>query len=125
MSLDDWPRLTWSFGCTLRSSPRTPPSSSEARLASTSFMFMLLCVPEPVCHTDSGNSSGHLPAMTSSAARMMPSATFGSSSPRSALTLAAARLSRAIALTRGSGIFSVDIAKKCSERWVCAPHRWS
>ena len=23
-----------------------------ARLASTSFMFMLVCVPEPVCHTD-------------------------------------------------------------------------
>ncbi|CFU04659.1 Uncharacterised protein [Bordetella pertussis] len=123
VSLDDWPRFTWSLGCTLRPSPRSPPSSSEARLASTSFMFMLLCVPEPVCQTDSGNSSGHLPAITSSAARMMASATCGSSSPSSALTLAAARFRRAMAATSGTGIFSVEIAKKCSERWVCAPHR--
>src|SRR5271169_5146167 len=50
-SLDDWPRLTSSFGCTSRPSPRAPPSSSEARLASTSLTFMLVWVPEPVCHT--------------------------------------------------------------------------
>lgn len=29
--------------------PRSPPSSSLARLASTSFIFILLWVPEPVC----------------------------------------------------------------------------
>ena len=51
-SFDDWPRLTSSFGCTRRASPRSPPSSSLARLASTSFTFMLVCVPEPVCQTD-------------------------------------------------------------------------
>ena len=55
-SFDDWPRLTSSFGCTSRPSPRGPPRSSEARLASTSLTFMLVCVPEPVCQTASGNS---------------------------------------------------------------------
>ena len=47
--------------CRARCSPRSPPISSEARLASTSFMFMLLWVPDPVCQTASGNSSGWLP----------------------------------------------------------------
>ncbi len=55
-SFDDWLRLTSSFGWTSRPSPSGPPRSCEARLASTSFMFMLLCVPEPVCQTESGNS---------------------------------------------------------------------
>jgi hypothetical protein len=34
--------------------PRGPPSSSLARLASTSFMFMLVWVPEPVCQITRG-----------------------------------------------------------------------
>ena len=34
----------------------------------TSLTFMFVCVPEPVCHTTSGNSSGSLPRITSSAA---------------------------------------------------------
>ena len=56
-SFDDWPLFTSSLGCTRRPSPRSPPRISLARLASTSFMFMLLCVPLPVCQTTSGNSS--------------------------------------------------------------------
>ena len=79
-SLDDWPRLTSSLGCTRRPSPRAPPSNSEARLASTSLTFMLVCVPEPVCQTASGNSSAWPPASASSAAAMMASAFFASSS---------------------------------------------
>ena len=51
-SLEDCPRFTSSFGCTRRAAPRAPPSSSLARFASTSFTFMLVWVPEPVCHTD-------------------------------------------------------------------------
>ena len=53
-SLDDWPMLTWSLGWTLRPMPRSPPSSSLARLAITSFTFMLVWVPLPVCQTTSG-----------------------------------------------------------------------
>ena len=34
-------------------------------------MFMLICVPEPVCQTTSGNSASCLPAITSSAAAMI------------------------------------------------------
>ena len=56
-SFDDWPRLTSSFGWTSRASPRVPPRISDARLASTSLTFMLVCVPEPVCQTARGNSA--------------------------------------------------------------------
>ena len=55
-SLEDCPRLTSSLGCSSRCCPRTPPMSSDARLASTSFMFIWVCVPEPVCQTESGNA---------------------------------------------------------------------
>ena len=64
---EDWPLLTSSLGWTSRSSPRSPPRISLARLASTSFMFMLVWVPLPVCQTTSGNSSSCRPASTSSA----------------------------------------------------------
>lgn len=40
-SLEDCEALTWSLGCTSR-------SAVEARVASTSFMFMFELVPEPV-----------------------------------------------------------------------------
>src|SRR5262249_14932623 len=56
-SFDDWLMLTWSLGCTGAFAPRLPPNNSLARLAITSFMFMLVWVPEPVCQTTSGNSS--------------------------------------------------------------------
>ena len=45
-----------------------------ARFEMTSFAFMLLCVPDPVCQTTSGNSSSSLPSITSCAAAMMTSA---------------------------------------------------
>jgi hypothetical protein len=62
MSLLDWLALTWSFGWTAR------PSRSDESVASTSFMFMLLLVPEPVWKTSIGNSSSQRPSATSSAA---------------------------------------------------------
>jgi hypothetical protein len=37
-------------------------------------MFMLVCVPEPVCQTDSGNSASSRPDATSAAARSIASA---------------------------------------------------
>ena len=48
VSLDDWPRLQWSFGWTGDLPPRWPPSRSLARLAITSLAFMFDWVPEPV-----------------------------------------------------------------------------
>ena len=51
VSLDDWPMLTWSLGCTGCFVPSVPPSSWLARLPMTSLMFMFDWVPDPVCHT--------------------------------------------------------------------------
>ena len=44
-SFEDWPRLTWSLGCT----------PSPASVAMTSLAFMLDEVPEPVWKTSIGN----------------------------------------------------------------------
>jgi hypothetical protein len=54
LSLLDCPMLTSSFGATGRWDPSSPPSSCEARFPMTSLRFMLLWVPDPVCHTKSG-----------------------------------------------------------------------
>ena len=51
VSLEDWPMLTWSLGCTGVLLPSSPPSSWIARLEMTSLTFMFDWVPEPVCHT--------------------------------------------------------------------------
>src|SRR6185503_8290860 len=124
-SLDDWPMLTSSFGCTRGFWARSPPSSWEARLASAAFAFVLLCVPEPVCQTLSGHSASCLPSSTSCAARRMASAFLASSSPSSAFTCAAALFTRASAYTTASGMRSLEMRKKRRLRSVCAPHRRS
>ncbi len=54
VSLLDWPRLTWSLGCTGLFVPSGCPAISLARLAMTSLAFMLECVPLPVCQTTRG-----------------------------------------------------------------------
>ena len=54
--------------------PASPPTSWMHRLAITSLTFMFDCVPDPVCHTYSGNSSSSSPPMTSSPTRSMSSA---------------------------------------------------
>ena len=46
-SFDDWPRLTWSLGCTIFE-PLVPPRISVARLAMTSLALVLVEVPDPV-----------------------------------------------------------------------------
>ena len=61
VSLLDWLALTWSLGCT--SWP-----AFVARVAMTSFMFMLELVPEPVWKTSTGKWSSWSPATTSAAA---------------------------------------------------------
>src|SRR3954470_10081031 len=120
-SLDDCPMLTSSFGWTRRLAPRSPPRSSEARLASTSLTFMLLCVPEPVCHTTNGNSPSCLAASTSSAARRMASALRSSSRPSALLALAAAFFTSVSAWITASGMRSPEMRKKRRLRSVCAP----
>ena len=54
-SLDDWQMFTWSLGCTLFD-PRSPPSSSVARLAMTSLALVLVEVPDPVWKMSTTNS---------------------------------------------------------------------
>ena len=55
VSLEDCPLFTSSFGWIGDFEPTSAPAIWIARFAMTSFAFMLLCVPEPVCHTTSGN----------------------------------------------------------------------
>src|SRR5262249_34482789 len=121
-SFDDWLMLTWSFGCTGDFEPSLPPSFKFAAFAITSFTFMLVCVPEPVCHTVSGKCSSSLPSAISCATVAMAAARLASRDPSARLTSAAARLITPRARTISIGIRSVPIWKLCSERSVCAPH---
>lgn len=61
-------------------------------MASTSLVFMLDEVPDPVWKTSTGNWSSQRPSTTSAAASWMAAATSGSSTFSSAFTLAAAAL---------------------------------
>ena len=112
VSFEDCERLTESLGCTGPSSA-TPSAAAIwfARFARTSFTFMFDCVPEPVCHTLSGNWSSCLPERTSSAARSMRSAALGSRVPSWAFACAAAFLRMANARTMPWGMVSVPMGK--------------
>ena len=56
VSLEDCDLFTSSFAFTTGSpSPILNPARTCALLATTSFTFILLCVPEPVCHITNGN----------------------------------------------------------------------
>ena len=92
-------------------------------MASTSFMFMLVCVPEPVCQTDErelavvlagehlvGGGDDRVGLLRDRARRA------------SRLTTAALRLTSASARISSRGMRSVEMSKWCSERCVCAPH---
>jgi len=50
---------------------------------------MLLCVPEPVCQTASGNSASCFPARTSAAARWIASRFLGVEQPEGAIHVSA------------------------------------
>ena len=123
VSLEDWPRLTWSLGWTGVLEPRSPPASSMARLEMTSLEFMLDWVPEPVWKTTSGNSVSRSPAMTSSPALAMSSAMSAGSSPSSALARAAdfLRIPRALIMGRPHTKVSRPMSKLCRLRSVWAP----
>ncbi|GDY50302.1 hypothetical protein SVIO_009250 [Streptomyces violaceusniger] len=92
VSFEDCPMLTWSLGWMGDLLPNSPPTSWIARLLITSLVFMLDCVPDPVCHTYNGKWSSSLPAMTSSATRRIRSAFQAGSRPARPLTTAAAFL---------------------------------
>ena len=82
---------------------------------------MLVCVPEPVCHTTSGKWPSSLPSITSCAAAAIARARLASRMPSDWFTSAAARLTSAIARISGCGMRSSPMRKFCSERCVCAP----
>ena len=67
LSLLDWLLFTSSLGCTVFS-PIFPPRIYVALLAITSFTFIFVWVPDPVCQTIRGKLSSNLPDITSSAA---------------------------------------------------------
>jgi hypothetical protein len=92
LSFEDCDMFTWSFGCTGAFEPSSPPTSWMQRFEITSLTFMFDCVPEPVCHTYSGNSLSSLPAITSSATRSISSPVQAGSRPALVFTCAAAFL---------------------------------
>ena len=54
--------FTWSLGWIGSWEPSVPPTSWMHRLEMTSLTFMFDWVPDPVCHTYSGNSVSSCPA---------------------------------------------------------------
>ena len=121
VSFDDCDMLTWSLGWTGVLLPSSAPESSMARLEMTSLTFMFVCVPDPVCQTNSGKWSASLPAITSSAAATIGSQVSGGILPRSQLTRAAAFFSTAMARITAVGMRSSATEKWCNDRSVCAP----
>jgi len=88
-------------------------------------MFMLLCVPLPVCHTTSGKCSSYFPLMMSSHTAAIASAFSLSKLPRRSLAIAVLRFKIANAFTTSFGIFSEPILKFSLLRCVCAPQNLS
>ena len=126
VSLELCDRFTWSFGWIgVRRVTKRFTASRLASVATTSFMFMLLCVPDPVCHTLRGNWLSQSPAATDTHASEMSEHIWASSTPSSSLARAAACLSWAKARMMPTGCVSVPMGKFSSERCVCAPHKAS
>ena len=92
-----------------------------ARLEITSFAFMLVCVPDPVCQTTSGKLSSNLPSITSLAAAAIAVPRSAEISPWSMFTSAQAFLITPRARTMAIGCFSQPMGKLMMDRWVCAP----
>ena len=72
--------------------------ANRALLAITSFTFMFVCVPEPVCQTFKGKFSSNLPLITSSDALIIALEILLSINLSLACTIAAALLIIAIDL---------------------------
>ncbi len=121
VSFDDCEALTWSFGCT------GWPSTSEARLASTSLTFMFVDVPDPVWNTSTGNWSSSSPVSTRRAAAAMAPAVASSTpgTPSPAFTRAAWRLMAARAWATRTSSGRPAIGKLAMASSVCVPQRGS
>ena len=96
-----------------------------ARLAMTSFAFMFVCVPEPVCQTTSGKWSASFPEIISSAAAQMAlhfSAVRAVGHRRAFVRVAAFfRMPNAWMISGGMGSRPCPIGKFSKLRCVCAP----
>ena len=120
-SLEDWPRLTWSFGCTGFFAPSGAPRISLALLAITSLAFMFHDVPDPVWKTSIGKWASHFPCAISSAACSIARAMGASRRPSAPFTDAAACFTCPSARTRDTGIRSSETEKFSTARCVWAP----
>ena len=85
---------------------------------------MLVCVPDPVCQIERGNSSSYRPAARASAASTIARAQSSDSRPRERLARAAAAFWWPKAWMTSQGIFGPS-GKSRRARAVCGPHRRS
>jgi hypothetical protein len=88
----------------------------------TSLVFMLLEVPDPVWKTSIGKCWSQSPRATSAAAVVIASAVSCGSTPREALTAAAAPLMAASAPISSRSMGVPEMGKFSTARWVCARH---
>ena len=117
----DWDLFTWSFGWTGFFVPFLPPKISIALFAITSFTFILVWVPEPVCQTFSGKCSSNLPLITSLDAFTIALEIFGTICFSFLWTIAAAFLMIAIDFIKTGLTRNSPISKYFFDLWVDAP----
>ena len=119
VSLDDWDILISSLGCS-----SFFPASSLPRFAITSLLFILDCVPEPVCQTTRGKCAFSLPSITSSQAQQMASNFSSVIFSRFSLWFATAaaffKTPKAWIISDGIVSIPTPMGKFRQERWVCA-----
>ena len=120
-SLEDCPKLQWSFGCIGSYEPSFFPRFLLALLAITSFKFIFVCVPEPVCHTDKGNWSFNFPEIISSHTFIICFPNLELKLPRATLLIVAAFFWIAKANISSFGILSKPISKFSRLLCVWAP----
>jgi hypothetical protein len=121
VSFVDCEAFTWSLGCTVR---LAAASRRAARVATTSFTFMFVEVPDPVWNTSTGNWSSHRPAATSSAAAAIAapsSASMPVTSANCSFAPAHAALMPARACTTAKGVGRPEAVKFSSASRVACP----
>ena len=102
VSLEDWDIFTSSLGWS-----RFSPARALARPAMTSFRFILVWVPEPVCHTTRGKLSSSFPERISSQtfqmARRLGPVILAGRSIRFAMAAPFFRMAKAWIISQGMG----------------------
>ncbi len=124
VSFEDWDILTSSFGANVFSpSPTILPSIWWALLEITSFIFMFVWVPEPVCQITKGNWLSWSPLIISSQTLLISSFFDLVKTPKSKFVKAAAFFRIAKAWIISIGIEpGLPILKLFIDRWVWGPH---